>query len=65
VVLGPDPADGRQGNSVIVASDRPLDPAVLTADGGRILTGAALRDFVGDAQELTDGFAPVDQLLLR
>jgi hypothetical protein len=61
VVLGASAAEGRLGNSVIVASDSLIDRTLLDADGGRFVDG--VDDFVGDATVLTDDFAPVDQLL--
>lgn len=67
VVLGPGPAAGRRGNSVILASDAPIDTVPLVAavagadEGGEVVTDVAA--FVGDAPVLTDDFAPVDQLL--
>jgi spermidine synthase len=59
VVLGPAAADGRLGNSVIIASDRSL-PA-FDPDGGAVV--ADLDAFVDGAMTLTDERAPVDQLL--
>jgi spermidine synthase len=59
VVLGPAAATG--GNSVIIASDRALAPSLVRADGGRVVTD--IDEFTRDARELTDEFAPVDQLL--
>jgi spermidine synthase len=62
-------ADGRGGNHVVIASDRPIP---LDAIGARnrargrddaVLHGAALDALVGDARMLTDDRAPVDQLL--
>ena len=56
-------------NTVLVGSDRPLSSAALTRQlrrHGELLapiTGPALTRFIGDAQVLTDDFAPVDQLL--
>ncbi|MFJ9623090.1 fused MFS/spermidine synthase [Streptomyces sp. NPDC101181] len=68
--IGLDPAAGVEGgNLVVVASDRPLDaPAVQAAldtreTDWRIATGAAVAAWTGDAQVLTDDYAPVDQLL--
>ncbi len=58
-------------NFVILASDAPLPLDVLrpriAALAGQVtvLTGAELREFIGDAGILTDDFAPVDQLLTR
>ncbi len=63
---------GEQGsNFVIVASPAPLPMEQLRMrlteddDGGQttIVTGAELAAFVGDAEPLTDEYAPVDQLL--
>ncbi|WP_223398542.1 fused MFS/spermidine synthase [Nocardioides rotundus] len=57
------------GNLVAIASDRPLDPAAIRAAMDRRDTGWTVRDpagtaaWVGDAQVLTDDYAPVDQLL--
>lgn len=65
-------ADDRRsggGNLVVLASDRPLDPAAwserLRAAGvaWRVIDGDALTSWVGDAPVLTDDFAPVDQML--
>lgn len=62
-------AAGGGGNSVIVASDRPLDVAMLAAlaaargEPGSVLDGALTRRFAGEAPLLTDDRAPVDQLL--
>ena len=59
IVLGPSAAEGGLGNSVIVASDDPVN--ALDPDGGRIVDD--IDAFVGGARVLTDDFAPVDQLL--
>jgi hypothetical protein len=59
IVLGPSAAEGRLGNSVIVASDEPI--GALDPDGGRVVDDVAT--FVAGARVLTDDFAPVDQLL--
>jgi spermidine synthase len=61
VVLGEGAANGRLGNSVVVASDRPFDAGRLDPEGGVVV--ADVDAFVGDADVLTDDFAPVDQLL--
>jgi MFS family permease len=59
----------RGGNFVLVASDSPIDVGALTeALEGRgstsaIVTGTAVAQFAGDAEVLTDDFAPVDQLI--
>jgi hypothetical protein len=57
-------------NFVIVASDAPLPLDTLrqrldqlTDEPVTLLSGADLIAFIGDAQVLTDDFAPVDQLL--
>ncbi|MFD5316110.1 fused MFS/spermidine synthase [Streptomyces sp. NPDC127098] len=66
--------DGTGGNFVAAASDRELDVAAwgerFTERGNlrpgerwEILSGAEVTEWVGDAQVLTDDFAPVDQLL--
>ncbi|MFN8519769.1 MAG: fused MFS/spermidine synthase [Chloroflexota bacterium] len=71
-VLGPPTlATGRSGGNVILlASDQPLPVgAVLAADDTRGGTNVLVSDadevaeWVGDAEVLTDDFAPVDQLL--
>jgi spermidine synthase len=60
-------ADGQAGNAVVVASDGPLDDALLRsmlADAGD--SGAYVGDlgrFVAGASVLTDDRAPVDQLI--
>ena len=57
------------GNVILVASDRSLPLAAMRArredrDATELaLSGPALDRFTGDARELTDAFAPVDQLL--
>ncbi|WP_369139885.1 fused MFS/spermidine synthase [Modestobacter versicolor] len=57
------------GNVIAVASHRPLPVADLEAAlagqdlAWQVAGGAELRAFVGDAEVLTDDFAPVDQLL--
>ena len=61
VILSEGPAAGRLGNSVIVASDLPVDTARLDPEGGRMVNDIA--EFVDGARVLTDDFAPVDQLL--
>jgi spermidine synthase len=67
VILGPGAAAGRGGNSVIVASDEPLDEAALAAEldtvgeGGRVV--ADIDAHLDGALVLTDDHAPVDQLL--
>jgi SAM-dependent methyltransferase len=57
------------GNLVLVASDRPLDTAALeertSRHGNVVVEGAALDEFVDDAPELTDDYAPVDQWLVQ
>ncbi|MBB6439600.1 spermidine synthase/uncharacterized membrane protein YjjB (DUF3815 family) [Streptomyces candidus] len=68
--LGIDPNGTPEGgNFVVLASNRPIDlratQKALDARqvGWEIITGASLASWVGDAQLLTDDFAPVDQLL--
>lgn len=60
---------GDGGNVVAVASDTPLDHDALAAGltdrrtPWQVSHGDALARWVGDAQVLTDDYAPVDQLL--
>ncbi len=62
-------ADGRGGNHVVIASDRPIPHDAIEARNrarGRddvLIRGAELDALVGDARVLTDDRAPVDQLL--
>ncbi len=74
VVLVAPPAalEGRSGsNFLVVASSEPLDAqAILAAVASvprpaSLLEGESLSQFRGDAQILTDDYAPVDQLLQR
>jgi spermidine synthase len=57
------------GNLVASASDSPFDTGAWgeriaeRGSGWRIVSGAALDEWIGDAPVLTDDFAPVDQLL--
>ena len=69
-LVAPGTVEGRRGgNIVLAASDRPLALAAMArrraARGARerALAGEALERFTAGARELTDGFAPVDQLL--
>ena len=56
-------------NFILVGTDQPLDTAVLTKRLRQhqvpavLITGPSLDRFIGDAHQLTDDFAPVDQLL--
>ncbi|WP_019884256.1 fused MFS/spermidine synthase [Streptomyces purpureus] len=68
--IGLDPTaapDG--GNLVVLASDRPVDIRAIQSaldarqTGWKIATGDDLTSWTGDAQLLTDDYAPVDQLL--
>jgi MFS family permease len=70
VALGAPAGDGfAGGNLVLVASERPVDVAAVQAGLDErdvpwtALSGDALDEWVGDAPELTDDYAPVDQLL--
>jgi hypothetical protein len=67
VIRGPAAAEGLRGNSVIVASDTPLDPAdfdrMLTATGDAGHVVADIDAYIDGATILTDDFAPVDQLI--
>jgi spermidine synthase len=61
VVLSESAVEGRIGNAVIVASDRPFDADRLDPEDGRRVDDVDA--FVDGATLLTDDFAPVDQLL--
>ncbi len=61
VVLSEGAAEGRIGNSVVVASDQPFDVDLIDPDGGTIVDD--VEAFADGATVLTDDFAPVDQLL--
>ena len=60
---------GGGGNLVAIASNAPIDAAAIAgqlAERGtewRVVTGPELLTWVGDAEVLTDDYAPVDQLL--
>lgn len=70
-VMGqPGPVNAAQrGNLVLLASDAPLPIEDLrqqiTARGGSqvVIAGGEAQSFIGDAQVLTDNYAPVDQLI--
>ena len=67
VVLGPQAAAGQHGNSVLIASDEPIDVLALdqrrvdAGDGGEVVSDLA--GLIVDAPILTDDYAPVDQLI--
>ena len=68
--IGLDPAaTPLGGNVVVLASDRPIDVRATQEaldsrqTGWKIATGETLTSWIGDAQLLTDDYAPVDQLL--
>lgn len=71
VVMGePATVTGREGgNVVLAAADVPVDAEALRAEiadrGGdqTVLAGDDVVDFIGDAEVLTDDFAPVDQMI--
>jgi spermidine synthase len=64
LVAVPEAGRPRGGNLVLIASERPLPPAVAPASrGARTYDRAALAAFVGDADPLTDDAAPADQLI--
>ena len=52
-------------NIVLVASDRALTEADIDPADGTWIDGTEVERYVGDAQVLTDDFAPVDQLIAR
>lgn len=61
--------DDDGGNLVVAASNRPLDASAIQLGlashrtGWSTLSGADLTAWIGDAEVLTDDYAPVDQLL--
>ncbi len=59
------PPSGSFGNHVLVASDAPIDLDPIDPADGVAVTGDELESFIGDAEALTDDFAPVDQLVTR
>ncbi|MFD3944812.1 fused MFS/spermidine synthase [Streptomyces sp. NPDC058579] len=68
--IGLDPtATSKGGNLIVLASDRPVDLRATQEGldarrtGWKIATGDDLTSWVGDARQLTDDHAPVDQLL--
>jgi spermidine synthase len=68
VVLCARPGDDG-GNLVVAAANRPLDPSAVQLaleahnTGWGTISGADLTAWIGDAEVLTDDYAPVDQLL--
>ncbi|MFG2298310.1 fused MFS/spermidine synthase [Streptomyces sp. NPDC048603] len=62
-------ATPRGGNMVVLASDRPVDLSATQRaldarhTGWKIVAAGDLATWIGDAQPLTDDYAPVDQLL--
>lgn len=62
VMRGPGVLRGAIANSVVLASDLPLDPTTWPADGGELVDD--LDAYLTGAVILTDDFAPVDQLIL-
>ena len=71
LVRGPGIVAGVNGNSVVVASDAPLDVAAIeerlqldpAPGAAEVLAGAELDAYLDGATILTDDFAPVDQLI--
>lgn len=59
------PPGGPDGNYVLVASDVEVDGFRVAPSLGALITGDDVDVFVGDAQALTDDFAPADQLMDR
>ena len=68
VVRGASVVDGAIGNSVVLASDAPIDvdaweaARLAAGDDGELVDD--LGAWIGDALILTDDYAPVDQLIL-
>ena len=76
LIRGPGIVEGRNGNSVAIASQSPLnleslserlaadqDPSTPSDVVGELLAGSDLETYLGQAGVLTDDFAPVDQLI--
>ena len=67
VILGPNVVAGGSGNSVVLASDSPIDSVALAERmaasglGGEVVADTAA--FIDGAQILRDELAPVDQLI--
>jgi spermidine synthase len=67
VMRGPGLVEGTAGNAVIVASSEPFDVAAwderrgATGDAGEVVDDLA--EYLDGALVLTDGYAPVDQLI--
>lgn len=52
----------RAYNQIIAASDEPFAEFVIPAGAGVLIAGEALVAYVGDAEVLSDNFAPAEQL---
>ena len=70
VIAPPQRLDRQEGgNFVLVGSDDPIDVEAIQSrnqergDDDEVAAGARLDAFIGDAQVLSDDYAPVDQLL--
>ena len=62
IVPGDEVEPRRRFNLILIASDVPLPEIVVDPGDGEFVGEPAVIDFIGDAQVLTDDFAPVDQL---
>lgn len=51
-------------NQVLIASQAPIPRLSIDPADGVLLRGSAVRRYIGGARELTDDYAPVDQLVL-
>ena len=51
-------------NQVLIASQAPIPKLSIDPADGELLRGSAVRRYIGGARELTDDYAPVDQLVL-
>jgi predicted O-methyltransferase YrrM len=51
-------------NQILLASDAPLPHIPIDPADGVLLSGADVARYIGDAQILTDDYAPVDQLVM-
>ncbi|MGF1599637.1 MAG: fused MFS/spermidine synthase [Acidimicrobiales bacterium] len=63
LIVPPDGLDhGEPRNLLLIASNEPLPDIEVDPADGRLLDEEATAELVGDAEVLTDDFAPVDQL---
>lgn len=61
-VIVPVELPGRAYNQIIAASNEPFGDFEIPDDAGVLIAGDDARRYIGDAQVLTDNFAPAEQL---